>query len=208
MLLSRKQDRDIFPIPSPPPCPPVTSASNVGTGAIDLGVSNPNCPGAATGYRIYRAPTGGTFALIADIGASVSFRDYSPRRGVSYRYVATMYNGQNEESAFSAEVSITALDTTAPVVPIGLSGTPGDQRATLAWNDNYDSDLRGYNIYMSTTSGGPYTKLNVTPIGDRNPHWVQMGLNNGQNYYFVATAVDVVGNESTFSGEVIVTPSP
>lgn len=121
-----------------------------------------------------------------------------------------MYHGENAESSFSAEVSVTSEDTTPAAVPAGLTATSGDRSVTLAWEENADADIRGYNVYMSLTSGDPYTKVNssAVPAWLRPPGWTQGGLNNGHAYYFVVTSVDLAGNESALSSEVGVTAGP
>jgi len=97
-------------------------------------------------------------------------------------------------------------DITPPSAPTGLLGSPGgSQTASLNWNDNTDLDLAGYNAYRSTTSGGPYTKVNTSLINVSN--YSVTGLTNGTTYYFVVTAVDTHSNESANSSEVSVTPS-
>ena len=101
------------------------------------------------------------------------------------------------------------LDTTPPVPPTFLLGFPGDQQATLDWGDNYESDILGYNVYMSFSPGGPYSKMNSDPVLAAEDHqWVQGGLNNGWRYYFVTAAVDMVSNESPKTTEVVVVPGP
>jgi hypothetical protein len=77
--------------------------------------------------------------------------------------------------------------------------------AAEAWT----RDIWGYNVFKSTTSGGPYTKVNSTPVLAGAPqHWTLAGLTNGQSYYFVITAVDFTANESAASAEVVAVPGP
>jgi hypothetical protein len=97
------------------------------------------------------------------------------------------------------------VDVTPPNAPTGLivSGT-GNQSVSLNWNDNNDSDLAGYNVYRSTTSGSGYVKVNsslVTPSA-----YTDNSVTNGTTYYYVVAAVDTHSNESADSGEVSGTP--
>ena len=76
---------------------------------------------------------------------------------------------------------------------------------TLTWETNTESDLAGYKVYRSTTSGtygAPIAVIqgNVTTYQGTN-------LTRGQTYYFVVTAYDTSGNESDFSIEVSGTPA-
>ena len=41
--------------------------------------------------------------------------------------------------------------------------TPAKHGITLTWNTDSGATV-GYNVYSSTTSGGPYTKLTAAPI--------------------------------------------
>jgi len=63
------------------------------------------------------------------------------------------------ESGYSNEDSATPTDP-VPAVPTGLGATPGDKQASLDWDDNSESDLDGYNVYRSLTSGSGYSKIN------------------------------------------------
>jgi Abnormal spindle-like microcephaly-assoc'd, ASPM-SPD-2-Hydin len=105
----------------------------------------------------------------------------------------------------------------APTITVALAGagifaptptptpTPGQHLATLAWGAS-SSVVDGYNVYRSSTSGGPYTRINAAPVtalifGDTN-------VAAGQTYYYVVTGT-VAGVESPYSNEArAIIPSP
>ena len=58
--------------------------------------------------------------------------------------------------------------------------------------------IQGYNVYRSTTSGGPYVKLVPRVAG---PPYEDTLVLSGRTYFYVVTAVDQAGRESGFSGE-------
>jgi uncharacterized membrane protein len=68
----------------------------------------------------------------------------------------------------------------------------------LTWTGSTDPVV-GYNIYSSTTSGGPYTKLNSSLIS--NTSYNDQTVQSGFTYNYVATAVNSQGQESAYSNE-------
>jgi fibronectin type 3 domain-containing protein len=76
---------------------------------------------------------------------------------------------------------------------------PVAHSVTLGWNAS-TSTVSGYNVYRSTVSGGPYTKVNSTV--DTLTTYVDSTVQSAQTYFYVATAVDSTGAEGTFSAEV------
>ena len=76
---------------------------------------------------------------------------------------------------------------------------------SLDWADNTDSDLAGYDVYRSTTSGGPYTQANGALVTTSS--YLDSGRVNGTTYYYVVRAVDTSGNESGNSNQASATPS-
>src|SRR5208283_3902141 len=67
-------------------------------------------------------------------------------------------------------------------------------QVALSWTASTSPGIAGYNAYRSTTSGGPYSKLNssLIPATNYNDQTVQ----SGSTYYYVTTAVDSQGLES------------
>jgi hypothetical protein len=88
--------------------------------------------------------------------------------------------------------------------------------AELSWTaptQNEDgtplTDLAGFKIYWGTTQGGPYPTSVDIPDPAQTTHTVT-GLADG-TWYFVATAYNIGGTESQYSGEaskVLATPQP
>lgn len=95
-------------------------------------------------------------------------------------------------------------DTTPPAAPTGLAASPGNGFVSLGWSPNGESDLAGYHVYRSTTSGGPYTRINASLLGTNA--FDDTGVVNGTTYFYVVTASDLAGNESAASAEVSATP--
>jgi len=57
-----------------------------------------------------------------------------------------------------------------------------------------------YNVYRSTASGSQYAKVNSSLVGGLA--YTDTTVLGGTLYYYVTTAVDASGNESTHSNEV------
>ncbi|HEV2732571.1 MAG TPA: hypothetical protein VGV15_21275 [Terriglobales bacterium] len=74
-------------------------------------------------------------------------------------------------------------------------------RVTLNWNEPASvatGQVAGYNIYRSTTTGGPYAKI---ASGVSKPPYEDRIVNGETTYFYVVTAVDKSGHESRFSEE-------
>jgi aqualysin 1 len=95
-------------------------------------------------------------------------------------------------------------DTTPPAAPTALSATAGDAQVSLDWANNGESDLAGYNVYRSTTSGSGYAKLNGALV--TSSAYLDSTASNGTTYYYVVTAVDASTLESGASNEDSATP--
>ena len=105
---------------------------------------------------------------------------------------------------YFVDISAPTEDTTPPAAPTGLTATPGDGEVALDWSDNSESDLAGYNVYRSTSAGGPYNKLNGSLL--TTSQYTDSSANNGTTYFYVVKAVDTSGNLSNSSAEVSAIP--
>jgi hypothetical protein len=69
----------------------------------------------------------------------------------------------------------------------------------LTWVASPSFATSGYNVYRSNVSGTGYAKINSAPVSGLT--YTDATVVNGQTYYYVTTAVDSSGDESTFSNQ-------
>ncbi len=88
----------------------------------------------------------------------------------------------------------------------GGSCVTGSHSVDLTWTASKSSNVIGYNVYRKTPSGG-YAKLNSSAIAATK--YTDGSVAAGQTYYYVTTAVNSHGYESTYSNEAkVIIPSP
>ena len=77
--------------------------------------------------------------------------------------------------------------------------------AGLSWTASVSSGVTGYNIFRSTVSGGPYTKINFTLIAGTS--YTDATAVSGQFYCYVTTAYAPGDDypESSYSAESCLT---
>lgn len=103
--------------------------------------------------------------------------------------------------AASGSVSVSSNATNSPA-KIGLTGTgvtPIVHSVSLSWSDG-DTTVTGYNAYVASVSGGPYSRLTSSPIAGTS--YVDSSVQSGRTYYYVVTALDSTNQESTYSSEI------
>ena len=191
--------------PIPPPAPPTNLVATPGNAQVALNWDDNTEPD-LNGYNVYRSTTpGGPYTKVN--GALVAVSDYADTgltNGTTYYYVVRAENTSALESGNSNEASATPIDA-PPAAPTGLVATPASAQVSLDWADNAEPDLAGYNVYRSTSTGGPYTKVNGALVTVSN--YTDTGLTNGTTYYYVVRAEDNGTNESGNSSEVSATPA-
>ncbi len=72
---------------------------------------------------------------------------------------------------------------------------------TLSWVASSTAGVVGYNVYRSTVSGGPYARVTSGP--DASLSYTDSAVVAGQSYFYVVTAVEGNGVESTYSNQAM-----
>jgi hypothetical protein len=98
----------------------------------------------------------------------------------------------------SVSVLSNAAGSPASVSLSGIGVAAQSHSVALSWTASA-STVSGYNVYRSTISGSGYSKLNALLVGSVN--YTDSSVQNGQTYYYVTTAVDASGNESSYSND-------
>jgi hypothetical protein len=156
------------------------SAALINTGNSSVTISSVNVSG--TGFTVSGVSSGETLTAGQSVPVTVQF--------------APAVAG-----AVSGSVSLISNATNSPAA-MGLSGS-GAQLSVhtvgLTWMDSA-STVSGYNVYRGTSTGGPYaSKLTPSPIS--STQFTDTGLQSGQTYFYVVTAVDSNGAESVYSNQ-------
>ena len=129
-----------------------------------------------------------------DLTASVIWTSSSPT-------VATI-------SSAGLTTAIASGSTTIQATSGSISGSTSltvttQTLVSLTWTASTSPGIAGYNAYRSTTTGGPYTKLNSSLISATN--YTDQTVLTGVTYYYVTTAVSSQGMESAYSNEAFAT---
>lgn len=171
---------------------PVNLAASAGYGQVAL---TWDASANATSYNIYRSATnGGPYTYITNV-STPSYINASLSNATAYYYVVKAQYAQGL-SAASSQASATTLAIAAPT---NLAATAGGGQIALSWTASPDAS--SYNVYRSTTDGGPYSY--VTNVSSTN--YVNTGLSNGTTYFFVVRASNS-GANSANSNQAGATP--
>ena len=113
----------------------------------------------------------------------------------------------NPGTAGTVNGSLTLVSNGTTVLSVPLSGTglsPLAHSVDVTWTASTSSPLQGYNVYRSSVSGGPYTKLSST-LSPTTLLFTDTSPVSGKQYFYVVTALSTSGTESAASAEVTVT---
>ena len=167
-----------------------------------------NAPAGGNSYIVKRSTTsGGPYTPVdypGTTGSPVTFTDSSLADNTTYYYIvgSTYLDGTTS----GAEVDSSQVSaTTSPAIPASLTATASvDRGIALSWTAS--AGAAAYNIYESSVTGGPYTKI----ASASGASYTVSGLTDSTAYYYVVTAVNSAGAESQYSNEATATtwPSP
>ena len=140
---------------------------------------------------------GGTLTWTAS--ESAAWLSLSPASGTNTGTLTfTAAAGSLTSGTHNTSVTISAPNATAKTIAVAFTVAP-PQSATLTWTENAETDIAGYKVYRATSTGAygaPIATLGKTT------NYTMTNLSINTTYYFVITAYDSAGNESTYSNEV------
>jgi hypothetical protein len=193
--------------PSPTPTPVPSSATLSATpSSLGFGSQALNTPATQT----VKITNTGTVAVaitqdtIAGAGFSVGITtpiNLNPAQSVNVPVVF------NPGAAGAVNGSLVLMSNGATVLSVPLAGTgltPLAHSVDIAWDASTSATLQGYNVYRSTVSGGPYSKISPT-VATSTLLFTDSTPVSGKQYFYVVTAVDTTGLESAASTQVAVT---
>ncbi|HVE38923.1 MAG TPA: hypothetical protein VNM14_03480 [Planctomycetota bacterium] len=150
----------------------------------------------ATGYLVQRSSgVGGSFSVLASIGAATSFADSDARNGVLHEYRLLPINDGGEGPASNIAV---ATPLAPPPAPTGLESSSGDGKVLLIW-----AAAKGAVSYAVKRASGDASLVIVGMTNERT--YTDTTVTNGTTYRYVVTSVNG-GGESPASAELRVTP--
>ncbi|MGD0077673.1 MAG: hypothetical protein ABSB91_03490 [Sedimentisphaerales bacterium] len=180
---------------------PVTTSNSLATSNGDMVVLGATCGNKGS----YTLNNGFTEGIDQNMASSTGVTGHKKATGANETPSATYSSTINRQMIIGFVLKAGVPADLPPAAPTGFTATAGNQIVSLNWNDNSESDMNGYNLYRSTTSGTGYVKLNGSLLitSDYN----DSAVTNGTTYYYVVTAVDLAGHESVNSTEVSAKPN-
>lgn len=146
------------------------------------------------GYKVYYGTAIGVYTTSVDVKNVLTYSVGNLKEGSTYYVALTAYDTSGNESAKSAEASITMPDVTPPAVPSAPTAVPGAKSIALAWTAV--TDAASYKVYYGTAAGQYGTPVIVTGTST-----TLSNLLDNTTYFIAISAVDAAGNESAKSTE-------
>ncbi|MEU6229623.1 PA14 domain-containing protein [Streptomyces sp. NPDC047042] len=147
------------------------------------------------GYRIYRRLNGTSFGstpLTTTTATATTYTDSTvPKTGQTYAYEIRAHDKAGNQSAGTADLTVTTVDKTPPGQVTGVRVTVAASAVRLDWKAV--ADAFSYSVYRASAPQGPYTRI-TGAVGETS--YTDVTANIKQRAYYRVTAVDKNGNES------------
>jgi hypothetical protein len=157
---------------------PSLTATITNTGAASVSVSAVSVAG--TGFSLGNVTTPFTLGVNQSVQLTVGF---TPTASGSASGTLTITSNASN-GTFGVPLTGTGVTTTHSV--------------SLSWSD-IATQIAGYNVYRSTVSGGPYSKINAALVVPTN--YSDTSVVSGTTYFYTVTAVGTSGMESASSNQ-------
>jgi hypothetical protein len=101
--------------------------------------------------------------------------------------------------AASAKISFFTSNANSAMETASGSGAAIQHTVNLWWNASTSSSITGYNVYRGPSPSGPFSRIN--PAVNTALSYSDSAVQSGTTYYYVTTAVDASGVESSYSNQ-------
>lgn len=148
----------------------------------------------ATGYAVYQySPSKKTYKKIKDLKGT-SYTVKSKSSATTYYYAVRAYV-ETEHGKTYGNYSEVLKVTTRPKTP-SVTVTAGNNQVTVSWDQV--TRASGYNVYMSTSKNGTYSKVGSIS-GKNSTKLTVKKLTDGKKYYFKVKAYKKVSGKKVYS---------
>lgn len=149
-----------------------------------------------SGYQVYMATSqNGTYSKIASpLVNATSYTATSLKSASTYYFKVRAYNKSATATQYSS-FSAVSYASTSPSAPAISKITGGTKAVTLNWKDV--SGENGYQIYMSTSQNGTYSKV-ATAKANATSYTVK-DLSAAKTYYFKIRSYRTVNSVTAYS---------
>jgi len=96
------------------------------------------------------------------------------------------------------------IDANPPQTPAGLTSQGLNHKISLSWTSNSETDLKGYQIWMSQS---PISGYHLVKLSEKNELFLE-NLSNFDPVYIKVRAVDQADNAGPFTPQVSSVPLP
>jgi hypothetical protein len=160
------------------------------------------------GYNLYRRLTDEDYSLnpVNDtLITTLACRDKGIEPDRNYFFKVRAVRKVKEsfvESEGSEEVALNTTDSTPPDAPTGLVAILTNTGIVLKWDENKESDLKGYYLYRRTEGEVEFQRLTDEFLA--LPSYFDQSVDDGRLYRYTVTAIDnaTQQNQSAPSPEV------
>lgn len=171
--------------------------------ATNLAFGNETVNTTSSSQTVTLTNTGTTTITVSSINVSSNFSESDNCSGTSLAAgaqcsIVVLFDPATV-GAISGSATIADSVSSSPQT-LALSGTgiAATSSVALTWTEN-SSGVVGYNVYRSTISGGSYSLLNSSPVTSSS--YTDNTVVTGSTYYYVATAVNSSGEQSSYSNQ-------
>ncbi len=210
-----RMDRQVkVAAPALPPAPRELRAE-AGDGTVDLSWDYPAYTGGeddrTVAFVITRQEEGGaprpvSPAPVFRIEGHLSYHDSDVVNGRTYTYRIEALDIIGARSRLTASKPVTPRDTTAPLVPTGLTAHDRDDGVLLVWRTSPELDAAHYTVWRSDGLEADAVPINPAPIPRDQPRFLDEKAPRGKPQYYWVAATDSSGNESKRGGPVTIIP--